>query len=71
MIASSNYIRGVYDGANVAGDDDVLRKGCTAIMNHYNNYFASVGLVTWPVDFDGRSDYVAFTDAGIPSGGNH
>jgi Peptidase family M28 len=67
MIASSNYIRGVYDGTQV--QDLTLRKGCVAIQKVYQSFFASMGLPTAPGNFDGRSDYAAFMDVGIPSGG--
>jgi hypothetical protein len=32
-------------------------------------FFDGQGLFSEPVPFDGRSDYVAFTDVGIPAGG--
>jgi Zn-dependent M28 family amino/carboxypeptidase len=33
------------------------------------DYFASQGLETEPTEFDGRSDYFGFINAGIPAGG--
>jgi Zn-dependent M28 family amino/carboxypeptidase len=33
------------------------------------DYFASQGLATEPTEFDGRSDYFAFINNGIPAGG--
>lgn len=67
MLASPNYIRGVYDGSTV--QDPHLRVGCTSIQNLFKNYFGQFGWPTAPGVFDGRSDYVAFMDHGIPSGG--
>jgi len=67
MIASSNYIRGVYDGTKLK--DLHLRRGSIAIQRVYENYFHSLGLPTAPGYFDGRSDYAAFMDELIPSGG--
>ena len=68
MIASANYIRGVYDGdgssfgqAGPAGSD--------AIEAQFNDFFADRGLSFQGTAFDGRSDYQAFIDNGIPSGG--
>jgi Zn-dependent M28 family amino/carboxypeptidase len=68
MIGSPNYIRGVYDGdgssfgqAGPAGSD--------AIEALFNDYFAGKGLPFQGTAFDGRSDYQAFIDNGIPSGG--
>ncbi|KAJ3301927.1 hypothetical protein HDV03_005548 [Kappamyces sp. JEL0829] len=67
MLASPNFIRGVYDGQSVA--DPALRVGCVAIQQFFKKHFESKGLATAPGAFDGRSDYQAFMDHGIPSGG--
>lgn len=68
MVASPNPVRFVYDG-----DGDALGtagpEGSEAIEDIFLNYFASQGLATAPTDFDGRSDYFAFIEAGIPAGG--
>jgi len=68
MIGSPNYVRGVYDGdgssfgqAGPAGSD--------AIEALFNEFYAGKGLPFQGSPFDGRSDYQAFIDNGIPSGG--
>jgi Zn-dependent M28 family amino/carboxypeptidase len=70
MVASPNYARQVYDGdgstfgANVSGPD-----GSGLIESLFNTWFDSQSQADEPIPFDGRSDYVAFTNAGIPAGG--
>ena len=46
-----------------------MRIGSLAIQRMFENYFHSRGLPTDTTPFDGRSDYAAFMDHGIPSGG--
>lgn len=69
MIASPNYVYSVYDGDgsafNVSGPP-----GSAEAERLFEDYFkneAKQPLV--PTDFDGRSDYGPFLDAGIPTGG--
>lgn len=68
MIGSPNFARFVYDG-----DGDAFGiKGPTGsddIESLFEDFFASQGLVSEPTAFDGRSDYDAFINAGIPAGG--
>ncbi|MGH3367644.1 MAG: M28 family metallopeptidase [Nocardioidaceae bacterium] len=68
MVGSPNFVRFVYDGDGSAfgvkgpsGSDD--------IEDTFVDYFASQGLESEPTEFDGRSDYDAFINAGIPAGG--
>src|SRR5262249_35449137 len=69
-VASPNYARQVYDGdgstfgSNVSGPN-----GSGLIESLFNTWFDSQGQASEPIPFDGRSDYVAFTNAGIPAGG--
>jgi len=49
--------------------DSMGPSGSGNVEKVFNDYFASQGLATSPTAFDGRSDYVAFTDRGIPAGG--
>ena len=68
MIASPNSILGVYDGDGSAfgmvGPDgsDVLEKD-------FEEFFKSKKSPSVPTEFSGRSDYAAFIENGIPSGG--
>jgi Zn-dependent M28 family amino/carboxypeptidase len=68
MVASPNYVRFIYDGN---GDETGTKgpNGSGTIEQVFSDYFASQGLETDPTDFDGRSDYGAFIDRGIPAGG--
>jgi Zn-dependent M28 family amino/carboxypeptidase len=69
MMASPNYARFVYDGNGSDFPGDEGPTGSDIIEALFTNYWASRGLVSETIPFDGRSDYVAFTDVGIPSGG--
>lgn len=68
MIASPNYIYGIYDGDgssfNLTGPP-----GSDTIEALFESYYASEGLDFAATAFSGRSDYAAFIDAGIPAGG--
>ena len=71
MLASPNYVRFVYDGDGSAPGNEAFEgpPGSGLIEAVQNSYFASKGQQTEPTPFDGRSDYVGFTDRGIPAGG--
>ncbi|KAL2265835.1 hypothetical protein VTJ83DRAFT_6935 [Remersonia thermophila] len=68
MIASPNYIYGIYDGDgnafNLTGPD-----GSDVIERNFENFFKSKNTPSIPTEFSGRSDYAAFIENGIPSGG--
>ena len=68
MIASPNYIYALYDGDgssfNLTGPP-----GSDAIEALFQTYFSSENLNYTATAFDGRSDYQAFIENGIPSGG--
>ncbi|GAA2686922.1 aminopeptidase PaaP [Nonomuraea recticatena] len=68
MIASPNFVYQVYDG-----DGDVFGvpgpEGSAQIEKDFQSFYASRGLQSKASEFDGRSDYKAFIDAGIPGGG--
>jgi Zn-dependent M28 family amino/carboxypeptidase len=68
MIASPNFVRFVYDGD---GSDTELSgpNGSGTIEKVFTDYFSSQGLATEPTEFNGRSDYGPFIEAGIPAGG--
>lgn len=68
MIASPNYVRFVYDGDGSAFG---IRgpAGSHNIERVFTEFFDSQGLPSEPTAFDGRSDYLAFINAGIPAGG--
>jgi Zn-dependent M28 family amino/carboxypeptidase len=68
MVGSPNPVRFVYDGDGDAFGE-AGPEGSAEIEKTFVDYFASQGLETAPTAFDGRSDYFAFIDAGIPAGG--
>lgn len=70
MIGSANFVNFVYDG----DDSDAAGAGpgpagSAQIEDVFEKFFADRGLPTEGTDFDGRSDYGPFIEAGIPSGG--
>jgi len=68
MLGSPNYVRFVYDGNGSAGGPSGP-PGSDVIESVFTDYFDSKNLVSSPTDFDGRSDYGPFIEAGIPAGG--
>ena len=68
QIASPNYVYGVYDGDgsafNLTGPP-----GSEAIEKEFEDFFRNAGEASVPSEFSGRSDYAAFIENGIPSGG--
>ena len=68
MVGSPNPVNFVYDG-----DGDALGvsgpNGSGTIEGVFTDFFASQDAKTEPTDFDGRSDYFGFIEAGIPAGG--
>ena len=68
MLGSPNYARFVYDGDGSAFGDQGPN-GSARIEEIFEAHFADAGLAIEPTEFDGRSDYLAFIDAGIPAGG--
>jgi Zn-dependent M28 family amino/carboxypeptidase len=70
MVASPNFARQVYDGdGSTFGSDVSGPNGSGFIESLFNRWFDSKKEAHEPIPFDGRSDYVAFTNAGIPAGG--
>jgi aminopeptidase Y len=67
MVGSPNFVRFVYDGSGDIGPTGP--PGSAAIEDVFNGYFDANGLATEPTPFDGRSDYQAFINNGIPAGG--
>ncbi|KAL3417278.1 peptidase family M28 [Phlyctema vagabunda] len=69
MIASPNFIYGIYDGDgsafNLSGPP-----GSAEAEKLFEDYFTNEAGLPWtPTEFSGRSDYGPFLDAGIASGG--
>ena len=68
MLASGNYGRFIYDGD---GDEHGFAgpNGSGVIEQVFKDFWDSQGLAYETIPFDGRSDYDAFTAAGVPAGG--
>jgi Zn-dependent M28 family amino/carboxypeptidase len=68
MIASPNYVYGVYDGNgdafNISGP-----AGSAEAEKLFEDFYKSKHLPSVPSAFDGRSDYGPFLDAGVAAGG--
>jgi Zn-dependent M28 family amino/carboxypeptidase len=72
MVGSPNYIFMVYDADEStfpAPEGVVIPEGSTAIEDLYESYYTLVGEPYDDTAFDGRSDYQAFIENGIPAGG--
>ena len=71
MVGSPNYIFMVYDADQSTFEAPRRRSlpGSVAIEDLYESYYTLVGEPYDDAAFSGRSDYQAFIDAGIPSGG--
>ncbi|WP_433830334.1 M28 family metallopeptidase [Actinoplanes sp. CA-015351] len=70
MVGSPNYIFQVYDADESSFPAPVVvPPGSTAIEDLYESYYTWKGQPYDDAEFSGRSDYQAFIEAGIPSGG--
>jgi Zn-dependent M28 family amino/carboxypeptidase len=70
MIASPNFARLVYDGdGSTFGSELAGPPGSGTIERVLTDDWSRRGLVSEPIPFDGRSDYVGFVNRGIPAGG--
>jgi Zn-dependent M28 family amino/carboxypeptidase len=70
MVGSPNFVRFVYDGdASDTDTDSPTSTGSGVVEDVFVDYFDSQSLATEPTAFDGRSDYDAFINVGIPAGG--
>jgi Zn-dependent M28 family amino/carboxypeptidase len=69
MLSSPNYARFVYDGDGSTGDNPAGPEGSGTVEEVFREWFAAHRQPVEPTAFDGRSDYVGFTERGIPAGG--
>lgn len=67
MVGSPNFVRFVYDGDGTIGDPGP--PGSDVVEEVFEDFFESRGWASKPTLFDGRSDYLAFIENGIPAGG--
>jgi Zn-dependent M28 family amino/carboxypeptidase len=71
MIASPNYMFGIYDGDNSGGTaaPGFIPPGSAEIEDVFEAFYASRGEPSQDSEFSGRSDYGPFIAVGIPAGG--
>ncbi len=70
MVASPNYIFGVYDADQSSFEAPVpVPEGSEAIEDVFEAYYSRRNIPYDDSEFSGRSDYQAFIDVGIPAGG--
>ena len=71
MIASPNYMFGIYDGDNSGGTAPVgfIPPGSAEIEDVFEGFYNSRDLPFNDSEFSGRSDYGPFIAVGIPAGG--
>ncbi|WP_346618986.1 M20/M25/M40 family metallo-hydrolase [Blastococcus montanus] len=70
MVGSPNYVQMVYDSDESTWEAPVpIPAGSTAIEDLYESFYTKVGVPYDDAEYSGRSDYQAFINAGIPSGG--
>jgi Zn-dependent M28 family amino/carboxypeptidase len=71
MIASPNYMFGIYDGDNSGGTaaPGFIPEGSAEIEEVFEAFYDSRGLPSQDSEFSGRSDYGPFIAVGIPAGG--
>jgi Zn-dependent M28 family amino/carboxypeptidase len=69
MISSPNFARFVYDGDGSVRGNPAGPRGSGEVERVFADFWKSQGLSSEQIPFDGRSDYVGFTDRGIPAGG--
>lgn len=70
MVGSPNYIIGTYDADESSVPADVeIPAGSIETEDVFESYFTSIGQPFVGTSFDGRSDYQAFIDNGIPASG--
>ena len=69
MISSPNFARLVYDGNGSVAGNPAGPPGSGEVERVFTDWWSSQGFASEQIPFDGRSDYVGFTDRGIPAGG--
>jgi Zn-dependent M28 family amino/carboxypeptidase len=71
MVASPNYMFGIYDGDNSGetAPDGFIPEGSAEIEDLFETFYESRGEPYQDSEFSGRSDYGPFIAVGIPAGG--
>jgi Zn-dependent M28 family amino/carboxypeptidase len=71
MVASPNYMFGIYDGDNSGNTapPGFIPEGSAQIEDVFERFYAERGEPSQDSEFSGRSDYGPFIAVGIPAGG--
>ena len=71
MVASPNYMFGIYDGDNSGGTaaPGFIPEGSAQIEDVFEQFYVDRGEPSQDSEFSGRSDYGPFIAVGIPAGG--
>lgn len=69
MVASPNFVIGVYDGDGTTFPDDGVPAGSAGLKTLFTSWFDRIGQPWVDVEFDGASDYASFMPSGVPVGG--
>ena len=71
MVASPNYMFGIYDGddSGNTAPDGFIPEGSAEIEDVFEKFYANRGEPSQDSEFSGRSDYGPFIAVGIPAGG--
>ncbi|KAK6495035.1 Leucyl aminopeptidase yscIV [Arthrobotrys musiformis] len=69
MLASPNYMFGIYDGDASDFESPYATNGSALIEQTFIDFFKEVGKPSVPTAFSGRSDYQGFLQINIPAGG--
>ena len=71
MVASPNYMFGIYDGDNsgATAPPGFIPPGSAQIEDVFEKFYADRGEPSQDSEFSGRSDYGPFIAVGIPAGG--
>jgi Zn-dependent M28 family amino/carboxypeptidase len=71
MVASPNYMFGIYDGDNSGGtaEPGFIPEGSAQIEDVFERFYAARGEPSQDSEFSGRSDYGPFIAVDIPAGG--
>lgn len=69
MVASPNYVIGVYDADGSTFADADLPAGSVGLEQQFTGYFDRIGQPWVDVEMGGSSDHAAFVPSGIPVGG--
>ena len=69
MIASPNYVIGVYDGDGATFPNEGLPTGSADLKRLYTSYFDAIGQAWVDIEMRSSSDHAAFMPSGVPVGG--